>query len=143
MVDPDWLDDPLSELSSSQWESLCDGCGKCCMSKLQDEGTEKVYYTNVACRLFDPETCRCKDYAHRTEKVPSCISLSLQRPHEFDWLPQTCAYRLRFYSEVLPEWHPLRSGDPASVQKANISVKNRTIAHDKAGPLEHHIVDWL
>ncbi len=139
----DWLDKPLNELTASQWESLCDGCGKCCMAKLQDELTETLYYTNVACKLFDANTCRCTDYSHRTKKVPDCISLSLQRPHEFAWLPPTCAYRLRFNLKPLPEWHPLLSGDPNSVYDANVSVRNKTVQYDKAGPLEHHIVDWL
>ena len=142
MVEPDWLKKPLCELTQSQWESLCDGCGKCCMSKLQDEETDKVYYTNVACKMLDSHSCRCRDYSRRTEIMPACISLSLQRPHEFDWLPQTCAYRLRFNSKPLPKWHPLRTGNPDSVHEANASVRAKTISWENAGPLEHHIVDW-
>lgn len=139
---PDWINKPLDELTKAQWESLCDGCGKCCMAKLQDEETSEIYYTNVACVLFDAETCRCTDYANRTSKVPECISLSAQRSHEFDWLPRSCAYRLRFELKPLPDWHPLLTGDSESTHEANCSVKNRTISSKDAGLLEHHIVSW-
>ena len=125
MNGPDWLDKPLSELTATQWESLCDGCGKCCMAKLQDVETEKIYYTNIECTLFNNETCRCTDYNHRSQKIPDCISLSIERPNEFDWLPQTCAYRLRFNLKPLPSWHPLRSGDHNSVHEANVSVRGK------------------
>lgn len=143
MPNLDWLDKPLNELTFTQWESLCDGCGKCCMAKLQDAETEKIYYTNIACKLFDRKTCRCTDYQHRSQKVPDCIALSLERPNEFEWLPQTCAYRLRFNLQPLPDWHPLCSGDNNSVHSANISVQGKTVAQQEAGPIEHHIVDWM
>ena len=138
----DWLDKPLDKLDAAQWESLCDGCGKCCMSKLQDADSGKVYYTNIACELFDADTCRCRDYAHRTEKVVGCVSLSLQRLDEFEWLPQSCAYRLRLNSQPLPEWHPLKSGDADSVHEAGVSVRGKSVDFKQAGPIEHHIVDW-
>ena len=138
-----WWDKPLNALTETEWESLCDGCGKCCMAKLQDAETDKVYYTNIACTLFDADSCRCNDYSHRAERVPDCISLSLQRAHEFEWLPQTCAYRLRFNQQPLPQWHPLLTGKLSSVHKNNISVRNKTVSHTDAGPPEHHIVDWL
>lgn len=138
----DWWDKPLSELTATQWESLCDGCGKCCMAKLQDAETDKVYYTNIACELFNAKTCRCQDYPQRTQKVAGCVSLSLERPHEFEWLPQTCAYRLRLNLEPLPEWHPLRTGDANSVHAAGVSVLGKSVPFEKAGPIEHHIVEW-
>ena len=138
----DWIDKPLSELTQAQWESLCDGCGKCCMAKLQDEETDKIYYTNVACELFDADKCRCTDYTNRTSKVADCISLSLERPQEFAWLPTTCAYRLRFEAKPLPSWHPLLTGSSDSTHEANCSVKNRTISSKDAGSLEHHLVEW-
>jgi uncharacterized cysteine cluster protein YcgN (CxxCxxCC family) len=138
---PDWLDKPLAELSASQWESLCDGCGKCCMAKLQDADTDEVFYTNVACTLFDEKTCRCQDYAHRTEKIPTCINLSLEKIHEIHWLPQTCAYNLRLQNKALPEWHPLISGKSDSVHAAGISMQGKTVNQKDAGPLVHHIVD--
>lgn len=138
----DWLDKPLDQLDAAQWESLCDGCGKCCMSKLQDADSGKVYYTNIACELFDADTCRCRDYTHRSEKVAACVSLSLQRLDEFEWLPQSCAYRLRLNSQPLPEWHPLKSGDADSVHAAGVSVRGKSVDFKQAGPIEHHIVDW-
>ncbi len=141
-ISPDWLDKPLSELTEVQWESLCDGCGKCCMAKLQDEETDKIYYTNVACRLFDEQKCQCTDYQHRTREVPECISLSLERAHEFSWLPKTCAYRLRFELKPLPEWHPLVTGNIDSTHQANASVQNKTIRMEVVDSIEHHLVDW-
>ena len=139
---PDWINKSLSELSLSEWEQLCDGCGKCCMAKLQDEETNKIYYTNVACELFDINTCRCQDYAHRSDKVPDCLTLSLDRAHEFDWLPITCAYRLRANNQVLPAWHPLMTGKTSSTHDAGVSVKHKAVSIEQAGDLEHHLVEW-
>jgi len=139
---PDWIDKPLSELTQAQWEALCDGCGKCCMAKLQDEDTDKVYYTNVACKLFDEDKCQCLDYANRITKVSECIALSIDHTHEFEWLPTSCAYRLRFEEKPLPAWHPLLTGQPSSTHDAGCSVKNRTINFKDAGPLEYHLVEW-
>lgn len=138
---PDWLDKPLAELNTSQWESLCDGCGKCCMAKLQDADTDEVYYTNVACTLFDENACRCNDYANRSEKVTACISLSLEKIHEINWLPQTCAYQLRLHNKALPLWHPLITGDKNSVHAAGISMLGKTVNKKDAGPLDHHIIE--
>ena len=139
---PDWITKPLSDLSPTQWEALCDGCGKCCMAKLQDEETDKLYFTNVACELFNQETCRCRDYDNRTAKIPDCLSLSLNRAHEFDWLPETCAYRLRAEAKPLPDWHPLMTGVIDSTHRANTSMKNKTVSLKDAGDLEHHLIDW-
>lgn len=139
---PDWIDKSLAELTEAQWESLCDGCGKCCMAKLQDEETDKIYYTNVACELFDSDKCQCTDYENRTSRVPNCVSLSLKRPEEFMWLPSTCAYRLRFESKPLPNWHPLLTGDKNSIHESGNSIKNKTVNFKNAGPLEHHLVEW-
>ncbi|MEM8844938.1 MAG: YcgN family cysteine cluster protein [Pseudomonadota bacterium] len=142
MTLPTWLSYPLSELDSEQWELLCDSCGKCCMAKLQDDETNKIYSTNVACRFMDMETCRCSDYANRTTNVPTCHVISLEKLGQFEWLPETCAYRLRLHEKPLPPWHPLITGDSQSVHRANISVKNKCISELDAGPLEHHLVDW-
>lgn len=139
---PEWINKPLSELTSSQWKDLCDGCGKCCMAKLQDEDTQKIYYTNVACELFDAKACRCLDYENRSKKVASCISLSLDRLHEFAWLPASCAYRLRLDAKPLPTWHPLITGNANSTHQANASVRYKTIKASDAGDLEHHLVEW-
>ena len=141
-MSPDWLNKPLHKLSADQWESLCDGCGKCCMAKLQDAETDKIYYTNIACELFDADRCRCTDYAVRTQKVAGCVSLSLDRLHEFDWLPSTCAYRLRLHGQPLPDWHPLLSMNKESVHIAGVSMRGKSVRFDQAGPIEHHIIDW-
>lgn len=137
----DWLENPLQELTVDQWESLCDGCGKCCMAKLQDAETDKVYYTNIACELFDADSCRCTDYSNRTQIVPGCVTLSLERLDEFEWLPSSCAYRLRLNEQPLPAWHPLNSNDRDSVHSAGVSMRGKSVSFDQAGPIEHHIVD--
>jgi uncharacterized cysteine cluster protein YcgN (CxxCxxCC family) len=112
------------------------------MAKLQDEDTDEVYYTNVACELFDANKCRCKDYANRTNRVSGCISLSMDRPYEFKWLPESCAYRLRSELKPLPVWHPLLTGQSNSTHHAGYSVKNKVIRAEDAGPLEYHLVEW-
>ena len=140
---PFWERIPLSAMDSEQWESLCDGCGKCCLEKLEDEETGRIHYTNVACRLLDAQSCRCKDYARRSELVHNCVRLSpatLQDPY---WLPSTCAYRLVRERRPLPAWHPLVSGDPESVRRAGQSVAGRVVPEGEAGPLIHHLVDWV
>lgn len=139
---PNWIAKPLTELTTDQWESLCDGCGKCCMAKLQDADSHKIYYTNVACKLFNADTCRCKDYTNRATQVADCITLSLSRLSEFDWLPQSCAYRLRLNMQPLPNWHPLMTGISTSTHEANASVKNKTVSANEATHLEHYLVDW-
>ena len=139
---PEWLDKPLSELSPAQWEALCDGCGKCCMAKLQDADSGKVYYTNVACKLFDHQTCRCTDYSHRTVRVPECVQISMQNVEVFAWLPKTCAYRLRFESKPLLKWHPLIAGHSDQMHQENHSVLNKTVMPLDAKALEHHLVQW-
>lgn len=129
-------------MTPSEWESLCDGCGKCCLHKLQFEDTGELAYTNVACRLLDLNTCRCRRYAQRQRYVPDCVRLDPQNVGELDWMPSTCAYRLLAEGKDLPSWHPLVSGDPQSVHDAGISIRGRAIAEERAWTLEHHIVDW-
>ncbi|WP_170478388.1 YcgN family cysteine cluster protein [Ruegeria arenilitoris] len=124
-----WERKPLQKMSPKEWEALCDGCGKCCLNKLEDEDTGEVALTCVACRLFDDETCRCTQYDIRHQFVPECI---VMRPDNIDdhayWLPQTCAYRLLWEGRPLYDWHPLLSGTPNSVHKAGISVQRRTVS---------------
>lgn len=132
----------LAELNRSEWESLCDGCGRCCLHKLEDEDTGEIVETNVACRLLDPKTARCTDYRNRKALVPDCLRLTLALVCDVPWLPDTCAYRLRAEDKPLPEWHPLISGDPDGAAKAGVSAAGRVISEDKAGPLEHHVVEW-
>ena len=138
-----WRGQPLGALAPHEWEALCDGCAKCCLLKLEDAGTRRVLYTNVRCRLLDPDTCRCTDYRNRASRVPDCMALSPETVGEATWLPRTCAYRLLASGGELPDWHPLVSGDPLSVLRAGHSVCGRTIAEDEAGNPEHHVVTWV
>lgn len=138
-----WERTPLSLLDPEQWESLCDGCGKCCLEKLEDEDTRRIHYTNVACKLLDHQTCRCKDYDRRSRRVHDCVQLSPATVEDPYWLPATCAYRLVREGKPLPEWHPLISGDPDSVRHAGQSVAGRVIGAEEAGPLIHHLIAWI
>ncbi len=124
-----WEKKPLTRMSPTEWEALCDGCGKCCLNKLEDEDSGEVALTRVACRLLDDATCRCAHYEQRHHFVPDCIVL---RPDNLDshayWMPETCAYRLLWQGNPLPDWHPLVSGDPESVHRAGISVRGQTVS---------------
>jgi len=119
-----WKHKRLSQMSHDEWESLCDGCGRCCLHKLEDEDDGRIYYTRAACSLLDIKSCRCKDYDNREKLMPDCLQLSVDNAQYFDWLPETCAYRLLAEGEPIPEWHPLITGDPDSVIKAGISVRD-------------------
>ena len=132
---------PLDSLSRTEWESLCDGCGKCCLHKIEDAETGDIHPTNVACRLLDRFSCRCSNYRERRAFVPDCVRLSAANVARMGWLPATCAYRLRAEGKPLPDWHPLITGDPESVHEAGMSVRGWTISEDEAGDLEHHLVD--
>ena len=133
---------PLAELSPAEWEALCDGCGRCCLHKVEDEDTGEIAETNVACVLLDTGTARCRDYAHRKAFVPDCLRLTLKIVDSVDWLPSTCAYRRRAAGRALPAWHYLLTGDRESVVRAGVSIAGRVVSEDIAGPLEHHIVEW-
>ena len=138
-----WETTPIEALDRGQWEALCDGCGKCCLHKLEDDVTGEMYPTNVACRLLDRKSGQCADYKHRHAYVAECVRLSRTNVHTIDWLPTTCAYRLRAAGEPLPEWHYLVSGDRNAVHRAGESVSGWTISEDDAGDLEHHMVDRI
>jgi hypothetical protein len=133
-------DKPVEQLSRDEWEALCDGCGKCCLHKLEDEDTGEVHHTNVSCRLLDLSTARCADYRHRKAMVPDCLRLTPRLVREVPWLPATCAYRLRADRKPLPDWHYLECGDREEVHRRGISVVGRAISEVLAGPLEEHIV---
>lgn len=140
---PFWVTTPLEQMSAQQWESLCDGCGKCCLHKLEDEDTVEVFYTDIACRYLSAD-CRCECYAQRAEKVAACLTLRPQDLGQVTWLPSTCAYRLLAEGKPLFDWHPLVSGDLDSVHKAGQSVKGRVVAEDAVDEddYEDHIVFW-
>jgi len=142
---PFWESKSLSEMSASEWESLCDGCGRCCLHKLEDEDTGKVEYTDVACRLLNVAACRCTNYPKRLEHVPDCVVLSPANLESLTWMPGTCAYRRLWEGRGLAAWHPLISGDPASVHRAGISVRGRCISETEVAPeeIEERVIRWL
>jgi uncharacterized protein len=144
VTEPPFWERPLHALAAAEWEALCDGCGRCCLHKLEDEDTGELAWTCVACRLLDCGTGRCSDYANRHRKVPDCVALTPDTASRYAWLPPSCAYRLRAAGQPLPEWHPLRSGDPASVVAAGASVAGRVFSESELGrrPLEAFTVDW-
>ncbi|OUR80504.1 hypothetical protein A9Q83_00800 [Alphaproteobacteria bacterium 46_93_T64] len=139
---PFWEEIPLSEMNKEQWESLCDGCAKCCLLKLEDEDTLEIAYTNVACRQLDLGTCRCRNYSDRARLVPDCVTMTPKLVPELSWMPKTCAYRRLSEGKKLAWWHPLVSGSPDTVHEAGISVRGRSISERIAGDVEDHIVSW-
>ena len=138
-----WEEKSLRAMTRDEWESLCDGCGKCCLHKLEDEVTGEIYPTNVACKLLDRRAGMCRDYKNRRTYVPDCVRLTPAKLDQLEWLPSTCAYRLLADGEPLPEWHYLISGSRETVHQAGISVRGWTVSEEDAGELEHHIVDRL
>ena len=140
---PFWETKTLAEMSEAEWESLCDGCGKCCLSKLIEEDTEEILYTSVACRLFDADRCSCQDYENRSELVPDCVRLTPENVPTIAWLPQTCAYRLVAERRPLYDWHPLVSGDPQSVHRAGVSIRDRVTAFEDEMESDEEYLDHL
>lgn len=138
---PFWLAKSLSEMTRDEWESLCDGCGRCCLNKLEDEDTGRFVYTRAACKLLDLGSCRCTDYANRASRVPDCVTLTPQNVGTLGWLPATCAYRLLDEGQPLPWWHPLVSGRAATVEEAGITVKGE--AYSEEGITVDELVDHL
>jgi uncharacterized cysteine cluster protein YcgN (CxxCxxCC family) len=142
---PFWQRKSLEEMTNSEWESLCDGCGKCCLNKLEEEGSDRTYYTNVGCRLLDGQSCRCRDYEHRLETVEDCVQLTPETLKTITWLPPSCAYVLLAKGKDLYWWHPLVSGDPETVHAAGVSARGRVGASEIDVPdeeLENYIVGW-
>jgi uncharacterized protein len=136
---------PLEELSKAEWESLCDGCGRCCLVKLEEEDSGEIHFTNVGCRLLDASCARCADYGHRSRRVPDCVRLDPASVRSLSWLPPTCAYRLVANGADLPEWHPLVSGRKESVVEAGISVIGKVAALEsevEVDDLVDYIVAW-
>lgn len=145
MSEPFWRRKTLEEMSPAEWESLCDGCGRCCLNKLEDWDTGEIVFTNVACTLFEAGSCRCRDYENRAEVVPDCVTLTPEAVRHLTWLPPTCAYRRLAEGRDLAWWHPLVSGDPQTVHSAGISVRGRVVMEDGIAVEEYEafVVDWI
>ena len=141
---PFWRTKSLEEMSDAEWESLCDGCGRCCLNKLEDIDSGEIIWTDVACRLLDGESCRCGNYAKRKKLVPDCVQLTPESVRTLSWLPPTCAYRLVGEGRALYWWHPLVSGDPSTVHAAGISVRKKTVSEVDypVERLEERVVSW-
>ena len=141
---PFWKQKKLNQLNDIEWESLCDGCGRCCLHKLEDIDTNELCFTNITCKLLDINSCRCMKYDERFKWVPDCISLRQDLEQTIKWLPSTCAYRLISEGKELPNWHPLISNDPSSVEKAGISIKHLAQSEDDIDDdFQNHIIDDL
>ena len=140
-----WNTTPLEQLNAKEWESLCDGCGKCCLHKLRDDETDEVFYTRVACRLLDMKSGGCSDYVHRFSKVPDCMDVSKMTAAEMKWLPSSCAYRLRSESKPLPEWHHLVRGQASTVFKDPNGIRGRVVSETEVSvdKLEDYIIRWI
>ena len=139
-----WEVKSLEQMTRQEWESLCDGCARCCLVKLEDEDTGDIHYTDVVCNLLDQETCRCTRYEKRSQYVPECVVVSPDLLDQLHWMPSTCAYRLLHEGKPLPDWHPLITGSRDSVHLAGISVRGRVYRQDdvEEHDLEHHLVEW-
>ena len=142
---PFWQTKSLDEMNKDEWESLCDGCARCCLHKLEDEDTNEVHYTSIVCRYLDQDKCQCQDYTQRNINVPNCVLLTPERVDEFAWLPDTCAYRLVAEGKDLYDWHPLVSGDRTSVHTSGISVTGKVIDERSVHPDSHqeYIIRWV
>jgi uncharacterized cysteine cluster protein YcgN (CxxCxxCC family) len=142
---PFWKRKSLWEMTCDEWESLCDGCSKCCLQKVEYEDTGEVYYTRVVCRYMDQKTCRCTRYEQRTQLVPDCLKLEPENVRQIHFLPRTCAYRLIAETQDLEWWHSLVSGDPDTVHEAGISVRGKVLSEEYVHPegLEEHIIEWV
>jgi uncharacterized protein len=141
---PFWEDKTLEQMTSEEWEALCDGCGRCCLIKLEDEDSGEIITSDVRCKLLDGDDCTCTNYPKRQKIVPDCIKLTPENVRTISWIPSTCAYRRLAEGKGLAWWHPLISGDMGTVIDAGVSVSGRTVSETevKAGEWEEHAVDW-
>lgn len=138
-----WQRKTLEQMTNEEWESLCDGCGQCCMHKLLDADTDEIYFTNVACDQLDLKSCQCKNYAERFRYEPDCIKLTRDNLITFRWLPNTCTYRLIAEGKPLPAWHPLKTGSKLAMHQAKISVRHIAIREIEVMDWEDHIINTL
>jgi len=138
-----WKTKKLAEMTTEEWESLCDNCGKCCLHKLEDEDTGAMVFTSVVCNLIDLDNCRCTRYSERTQWVPECLNLKQHSFTQYHWLPSTCAYRLLNEGKELPGWHPLVTGNPQSVNNAGVSIRSYAIKESEIDDLEDYVIEWL
>lgn len=140
-----WQIKTLEEMSEEEWESLCDGCGRCCLQKLEDEETAEVHYTQLVCYLYDMDECACSDYINRSKKVGNCVKLDASKVDEFHWLPASCAYRLIAEGKDLYDWHPLVSGNPQTVVAAGVSIKGKVLPEQVVNEddWEEHVIHWV
>jgi uncharacterized cysteine cluster protein YcgN (CxxCxxCC family) len=145
MTERFWESKSLNDMTAAEWESLCDGCGKCCLEKLEDFDSGEVFFTRIACSLLDVESCRCSDYPHRKQRVPECVVLTPDSVSELTWLPKTCAYRRVAEGKPLPRWHHLISGSRDTVHESRMSVQGRVISEEYVHPdeWEDQIIKWV
>ena len=138
---PFWQSKTLDDMTDAEWESLCDGCGQCCLHKLMDEDSDEIYFTNVACKQLNIKTCQCRNYERRFEYEPDCIKLTRENLPTFEWLPHTCAYRLLAEGKDLPTWHPLLTGSKAAMHGERISVRHIAVKESEVRDWEDHIMN--
>ena len=140
---PFWQIKKLNQMTVHEWESLCDGCGQCCLHKIEDIDNGEIAFTNVACKLLDIKSCRCSDYNKRQDKVPDCVALTPDTAANLPWLPESCAYKRLANGLELENWHPLVSGNINSIHEAGISVRKNAVSEEEAGDLEEYVTSWL
>ncbi|MCX8956167.1 YcgN family cysteine cluster protein [Erwinia psidii] len=138
---PFWQRKTLEQMTDEEWESLCDGCGQCCLNKLQDADTDEIYFTNVACNQLNIKTCQCRHYERRFEYEEDCIKLTRENLPTFSWLPPSCAYRVLAEGKHLPVWHPLRTGSKAAMHAQRISVRHIAVRESEVTDWEEHIIN--
>lgn len=145
MSDNFWETKQLSEMTTDEWESLCDGCGRCCLNKLEDEDSDEIYFTNVSCKLLDLEKCCCTDYENRKVSMPDCMILSVNNQAALEVMPSTCAYRLLDAGKPLPDWHPLITGRQESVAEAGMSIVGKAVSEEYIHYTQfpEHLINWV
>ena len=141
MTDPFWKTKTLEQMTPEEWESVCDGCAKCCLLKLEDEDSGDIAYTRLHCRLLDGETCRCTNYPERKKHIPDCVTLTPKTVSQIKWMPDTCAYKLLLSGQPLPSYHHLVCGDKNAIHQAGHSIRGRTVNEDQV--LEDDQIDWI